>query len=163
MKFDTSSCILKPMNEEAAKIIKEWEYPKPYDVYSFKGKKNGYLLDEKTWGIEQFFLVCDNEIIGQVACQYEKEDLWVGWSLSPTFCGKGKGHLFIGKCIEEISRIKQHNGALLLRVAASNERAIKCYMKVGFIFEDKILDEVAGTNNPEDFWIMKLPVQRGEK
>lgn len=76
--MNLSSCVLIPMNERTAEIISEWEYPKPYDVYNFKGKRNGYLLDKKTWGTEQFCLVCDNEVIGQIACPYDNDNLWVG-------------------------------------------------------------------------------------
>jgi hypothetical protein len=52
--MDFSACFLIGMDEKAANIIMEWEYPHPYDVSNFKGKKNGYLLDKRIWGTEQF-------------------------------------------------------------------------------------------------------------
>ena len=143
------------MNEKAAEIIKEWEYPCPYDAYNFKGKKNGYLLNREIWGTELFCLICDGEVIGYVACQFGDNNLWVGWSFAPELCGKGDGVLFIKKCVDEIRRVKSYDGSIYLRVAAWNERAKKAYTKAGFEYVETIIDEIAGTNNPEDFWVMK--------
>ena len=157
--MNLSSCVLKPTDEKSAEIISEWEYPHPYDVYNFKNKNNGYLFDRNLWGTEQFCLICGNDVIGQVACQYDNGNLWVGWSLAPVYCGIGNGYLFIGKCIEEIRRVKQYNGILNLRVAAWNERAIKAYKKAGFVYVKTITDEIANTNNPEDFHLMKQILQ----
>ena len=38
------------LTEEYALEISQWEYETPYDVYNFKGRPNGYLLDKSTWG-----------------------------------------------------------------------------------------------------------------
>jgi [ribosomal protein S18]-alanine N-acetyltransferase len=48
--------------------ICQWEYEKPYNVYNFKGKPNGYLLNKDTWGKELFCLINKGDIIGQIAC-----------------------------------------------------------------------------------------------
>jgi len=147
--------VLEPMNETAADLISGWGYSYPYDVYDFKGKKNGYLFNNAIWGIEQFCLIYKNEVIGQVACQYDNGNLWVGWALSPELCGKGNGTLFITRCIDELRRVKQFYGPLYLKVAAWNKRAIKAYQKAGFIYIETVVDEIAYTNNFEDFWVMK--------
>ena len=152
MNFD--NCSLQPMTEESVAEICQWEYEKPYDVYSFKGRPNGYLLDKRTWGVEQFVLCCDARLVGQVSCQFDNHKLWVGWSLSPALCGKSNGHLFVQKCVKEIRKIKDYKGNLFLRVAAFNERAIKAYQKAGFIYIKTIKDEIPYSNNMEDFWIM---------
>lgn len=34
-------------------------------------------------------------ILGQVACQLDGTDLWVGWSMAPKLCGKGSGGEFL--------------------------------------------------------------------
>ena len=156
--MDFTTCIINPMDEIAASIISEWEYPAPYDVYSFKSRPNGYLLDKNVWGKELFYLACNNAIIGYVACQYDDADLWVGWALAPELCGKGNGDLFISNCIQEIRRVKLYYGILYLRVAAWNIRAIKAYEKAGFVYVDTIIDEIAYSNKPEDFWIMQHSV-----
>lgn len=36
------------LTEEYALEISQWEYEFPYDVYNFKGRPNGYLLDKST-------------------------------------------------------------------------------------------------------------------
>ena len=152
--MDFSECKLEALSYKTAAEISQWEYEKPYDVYSFKGHPNGYLLKEDTWGKEQFCLLNNDLVIGQVACQFNGDDLGVGWSLSPLYCGQGNGYLFIEKCIDEIRKYKKYNGTIFLRVAASNERAIKAYQKAGFVYVKTIRDEVAYTNKEEDFWVM---------
>ncbi|MEF9982992.1 MAG: GNAT family protein [Oscillospiraceae bacterium] len=152
--MDFSKCTMQPLTMETATIISQWEYEKPYDVYNFKGHSNGYLMDKTTWGVEQFALIYNDEVIGQVACQYDNNDLWVGWSLSPTLYDKGNGYLFIQKCVEEIRKIKNYNSKIYLRVSASNKRAIKAYQNAGFVYLKTIQDEIAYTNHFEDFWVM---------
>ena len=143
------------MTEETALQISEWEYKPPLDMCSFKGRPNGYLMDKATWGTEQFCLLEQARLIGYVSCQLDKGMLWVGWSLSPKLCGRGEGHLFVEKCVQEIREIKRYKNPVYLRVAASNIRAIKAYQKAGFVLSEIIQDEIAYTNNIEDFWIMK--------
>ena len=144
------------LTDEFAYKISNWEYGVPYQRYNFKGRPNGYLMNKETWGTEQFCLLENNEILGYVSCQFENDKLWVGWSLCPDLCGKRTGHLFALKCIEEIRKQKRYNEEIYLRVAASNIRAIKAYQRAGFAFSEIIQEEVAYTNNIEDFWIMKI-------
>ena len=147
---------LEPLTKDTVTIISGWEYEEPYDAYSFKGHHDEYLLDETIWGVEQFCLMYDGIILGQVACQYEGDDLWVGWSMAPEFTGKGNGAVFVGRCVQEIRRVKGHSGRILLRVSARNKRAIKAYQKAGFRYVETIQDEIAFSNNMEDFWVMEL-------
>ena len=123
---------LEPLTKEIVAKISGWEYEAPYEAYSFKGHNDEYLLDETIWGVEQFCLACDGIILGQVACQYEGDDLWVGWSMAPEFTGQGNGATFVSRCVQEIRRVKGHTGRILLRVSARNKRAIKAYQKAGF-------------------------------
>jgi ribosomal-protein-alanine N-acetyltransferase len=150
-----TNCVLKPMDEDTARVIQEWAYPAPYDVYNSKGKKNGYLLNRQIWGTEQFYLTDGGEVLAQVACQYAWGNLWVGWSLVPEYCGNGSGASFVLRCAEEIRRVKSYSGPLYLRVAAWNRRAITAYEKAGFVYTETILDEMAGSGKWEDFWVMK--------
>ena len=154
MEIDFENCILQSLTEEAVDVIYQWEYDKPYHVYSFNSHSNDCLLRKDSWGIEQFCLLYEEKVIGQVACQFDSEDLWVGWSLAPEYCGKGNGHLFVQKCVEQIRQKKQYKGDIYLRVAATNKRAIKAYQKAGFVYDSTIQDEVAYTNHIEDFWVM---------
>ena len=147
---------LEPLTKETVADISQWEYEAPYDAYSFKGHHDEYLLDESTWGVEQFCLACDGIILGQVACQYEGNDLWVGWSMVPELTGQGSGAVFVKRCVQEIRRVKGHAGRILLRVSARNKRAIKAYQKACFRYVETIQDEIAFSDNMEDFWVMEL-------
>ena len=147
---------LEPLTKETVAVISLWEYEAPYEAYSFKGDLDEYLLDESIWGVEQYCLICDGIILGQVACQYEGDDLWVGWSMAPEFTGQGNGGVFVERCVREIQRVKAHNGRILLCVSARNKRAIKAYQKAGFRYVETIQDEIAFSDNMEDFWVMEL-------
>ena len=147
--------VLRPLDEDAVQQIAQWEYDAPYEDYSFKGKDNRYLRNNSTWGTEQFCLTDGELLLGQVSCQFDGGDLWVGWSMAPALCGKGGGARFVTRCVEELRRVKRHNGRVLLRVAARNERAIKAYQKAGFRYIATIQDEVAYSNHFEDFWVME--------
>lgn len=145
---------LEPLCQETANAIALWEYDPPYDAYNFKGTPNDYLFDTATWGDEQFCLMCSGEILGQVACQYEGTDLWVGWSMVPKLCGQGYGAAFVQRCVTELCRVKNHHGRVLLRVSARNHRAIRAYEKAGFQYLETIQDEIAYTGVIEDFLVM---------
>ena len=147
---------LEPLTKETVNEISQWAYDAPYDAYSFKGHHNDYLLKESTWGTEQFCLVYEGIVLGQVSCQYEGDDLWVGWSMAPEFTGKGNGAMFVDRCVKELRRVKAHDGRILLRVSARNQRAIKAYQKAGFRYVETIQDEIAYSDNIEDFWVMEL-------
>ena len=147
---------LESLTKETVAVISQWEYEAPYDAYSFKGHHDEYLLDETIWGVEQFCLACDGILLGQVACQYEGDVLWVGWSMAPELTGQGNGAAFVERCVQEIRRVKSHAGRILLRVSARNKRAIKAYQNAGFRYVETIQDEIAFSNNMEDFWVMVL-------
>lgn len=147
---------LVPLTEQTAEEISRWEYPEPYSAYSFAGRPNGWLHDQTKWGSELFCLVNGEDILGQVACQFDGNDMWVGWSMNPRFCGRGNGVVFCGKCVKELRKAKNHDGRIMLRVAASNVRAISAYKKAGFAYIETIEDEIAYSDRTEDFWIMKL-------
>ena len=146
---------LHALTEEMALQISEWEYKPPLDMYSFKGRPNGYLMDKATWGTEQFCLLEQARLIGYVSCRLDKDMLGAGRPLFPKLCGRGEGHLFAEKCVQEIRGIKHYNDTVYLRAAASNIRAVKAYKRAGFVLSEIIQDEIADTNNIEDFWVMK--------
>ena len=152
---------LEPLTREAAAQISLWEYEAPYTAYSFKGHPNAYLQDSSTWGREQFCLVDGETLLGQVSCQWDGEGLWVGWSMTPPLCGRGYGAAFVARCVQELRRVKNHTGRILLRVAAQNQRAIRAYQKAGFQHVETIQDEIAYSNHIEDFWVMALPTPDG--
>ena len=147
---------LLPLSRETVAEISQWEYEAPYEAYSFVGHHDEYLLDESIWGVEQFCLTYDGIVLGQVACQYEEDNLWVGWSMAPELTGQGNGATFVSRCVQEIRRVKGYTGRILLRVSARNKRAIKAYQKAGFRYVETIQDEIAFSGLLEDFWVMEL-------
>lgn len=153
---DYETCTLRPLNAGYAAEIAQWEYSAPYTAYNFKDHPTDYLMDEKTWGTEQFVLCAEDTLVGQVACQLYEGRFWIGWSQAPVLCGNGGGHLFAKKCVDEIRRVKDFAGTIVLRVAASNVRAIYAYQKAGFVYKETILDEVAYSDRLEDFWVMEI-------
>ena len=155
-KINILSAFGEPLTKEIIHEISHREYEEPYGAYSFKGHHDEYLLDESTWGIEQFCLRYNDVILGQVACQNEENALWVGWSMAPELTGKGSGAAFLTRCVQEIRRTKGYSGRILLRVSARNARAIKAYQKAGFRYVETIQDEIAFSDNMEDFWIMEI-------
>lgn len=156
IQINMANASLKSLTKETAAKIAQWEYEAPYEAYSFKGHHNQYLMKESTWGTEQFCLVAEDMLLGQVSCQYDGADLWVGWAMAPQFCGKGNGASFVTRCVQELRHVKGHNGQILLRVSARNRRAIKAYQKAGFRYVKTIRDEIAYSNHIEDFWVMAL-------
>ena len=145
---------LVPLTQATAEEISGWVYESPYEAYSFKGTSDDWLLDTSTWGTEQFCLMDGETILGQVACQLDGADLWVGWSMAPHLCGKGNGDRFVQQCVQELLRFTGHTGQLLLRVTAWNRRAIRAYEKAGFQYVETIQDEIAYSNHMENFWVM---------
>lgn len=154
--MDYAGCTLCRLTEETAAQIAQWEYSGIYSAYDFKGSANGYLMNRETWGDEQFCLMYEKILVGYVTCQYENTDLWIGWSLSPVYCGMGEGYRFVSKCVEEIRKAKRYTGPVYLRVAVANERAVKAYLKAGFHCLKTILDEIPYTNFQQPFWVMRM-------
>ena len=152
--LDTST--LEPLTERVAEIIANWAYEPPYEAYSFAGHDDEYLLDRSTWGTEQFCLAAEGCILGQVACQREGDVLWVGWSMAPQWCGRGHGAAFVTRCVNELRRVSGHAGPVRLRVSARNLRAIRAYERAGFRYVETIIDEIAYSDNMEDFFVMEL-------
>lgn len=148
--------MLKPLTKEIAMEISNWEYDSFYTAYNFTGHPNDWLMKESTWGIEQFCLIDGETVLGHVSCQFDEDDLWIGWSMAPKLCGKGSGGEFIKQCVKEIRRVTRHTGRILLRVAAWNKRAIHAYQKAGFRYVETIEDEIAYSNHLEEFWVMEL-------
>lgn len=151
--MDFNKFKIVPLNDDIVKEICSWKYESPYDIYNLGDSE--YLLDRSTWGTEQFALVDNNDVIAQLACQMQDEDMWVGWSLRPELCGKGYGSYFVDRCINELVRLKKYdNKYIFLKVIDWNQRAIKSYEKIGFRYYKSIVREVESTDESINFHIM---------
>ncbi|WP_346947845.1 GNAT family N-acetyltransferase [Clostridium sp.] len=133
-----------------------WRYENPYNIYDLY--LNDYLGDRYSWGIEQFVLEENDNIIAYVSCQIIKEDMWVGWSLRPDLCGNRIGKDFVKKCINELIILKKHyKKDIFLKVISWNTRAIKAYEKSGFIYYDKLIR--FENSKPAEYCIMKMNIK----
>ncbi|MGL5753739.1 MAG: GNAT family N-acetyltransferase [Paraclostridium sp.] len=136
INFD--NCKLVSLNSEILEHIFLWRYDKPYNVYDLY--LNDYLNNSDSWGVEQFALVENDNIIAYVSCQIVENDMWVGWSLRPNLCGSGIGQSFVRKCIIELIELKKYYMKdIFLKVYSWNARAIKAYEKVGFTHHDNFI------------------------
>ncbi|MDU6482961.1 MAG: GNAT family N-acetyltransferase [Paeniclostridium sordellii] len=144
---------LVSLNNEILNHIFLWRYESPYNIYDLYS--NDYLKNHDLWGIEQFALVENRNIIAYVSCQVIQNDMWIGWSLRPDLCGKGIGQRFVRKCINELIELKRHyRKDIFLKVQSWNTRAIKVYEKSGFIYYDEFRRIENG--KPIKYIVMKL-------
>ncbi|MCH1959842.1 GNAT family N-acetyltransferase [Romboutsia hominis] len=154
ISFD--NCRLVSLNNEILDHIFSWRYDKPYNVYDLY--LNDYLKNSDLWGVEQFALVENENIIAYVSCQVIKNDMWVGWALRPNLCGSGIGQEFVKKCIVELIALKKHYmKEIFLKVYSWNTRAIKVYKKVGFVHYDKFIRVENGEDT--EYIIMKMDIK----
>ncbi|MRZ79933.1 GNAT family N-acetyltransferase [Paeniclostridium sordellii] len=151
INFD--NCKLASLNNEILNHIFLWRYESPYNIYDLYS--NDYLKNHDLWGIEQFALVEEYNIIAYVSCQVTQNDMWIGSSLRPDLCGKGIGQRFVRKCINELIELKRHyRKDIFLKVQSWNIRAIKVYEKSGFIYYDEFIRIENG--KPIKYVVMKL-------
>ncbi len=133
-----------------------WRYENPYNIYDLY--LNEYLKNSDSWGVEQFALVENDNIIAYVSCQLIQDDMWVGWSLKPNLCGNGIGQGFVIKCINELILLQKHCvKEIFLKVCSWNNRAIKVYEKAGFMHYDRYLR--VENSKPTEYIIMKMGVE----
>lgn len=136
--------------------IFSWRYDKPYNVYNLY--LNNYLKNSDSWGVEQFILVENENIIAYVSCQMLENDMWVGWSLRPNLCGNGVGESFVRKCIIELTTLKKYcMKDIFLKVYSWNTRAIKAYEKAGFAHYDNFIRIENGKST--EYTIMKIEIK----
>lgn len=133
------------MTEEYARQIAAWQYPPPYDIYSFSD--NAYEIDELQNGLHFAVL---SDLHGKMPCGFAA----IGWSaqiqdpalreiyddesytdiafgLRPDLCGRGIGAAFVESVIGFTRSLFEEEG-IRLTVAADNKRACRLYEKLGF-------------------------------
>ncbi len=132
----------RDMTNEDAKIIAEWNYPKPYDIYNSGNKEKAVAemtqgayaavyADGKLCG---FFCTGDSARIPiEPALPIYKSEtaVDVGLGIRPDMTGRGLGRSFLSFVIGIIQRYHP-NVVLRLTVADFNKRAIKLYESFGF-------------------------------
>lgn len=131
------------MTEEYANAISGWKYDEPYAEYSMKGNEDE--VNEILNGLH-VAAVEDNELVGYVAFGWSAQprcgasdtifddesysDIAVG--LKPELCGKGLGRQLVKCAVSFVKELFPEDG-VRLTVKSDNERAIKVYIKEGFV------------------------------
>lgn len=152
------SYILEILSEEDAKDICNWKYEGEYSVYNFSDwetvVKRGWDLSIKESRESEFIAVMlDNQLIAYGRISMLNRRVMIGIGLKPSHCGQGHGKFIMNLLIAEAS--KRFPGlAIALQVRNFNQRAIKCYKKVGFDIKDKYV--INSFNGIEDeFYYME--------
>lgn len=131
---------VESLGESDAKIIANWKYESPYDVYNYP---SWHVMVKQSWAItdagkrraEFYAIKMHNEIMGYFRLAKQQDCFMLGMGLAPNMCGRGLGKKVL-QMIEEFFQ-KRHTEKLCLEVRTFNIRAIKCYESTGFIKERK--------------------------
>jgi len=138
---------IEEMTENAAQFIAKWQYPAPYEDYSFTDCQAE--IDDLLAGLhfavydKKFSLPCGFLAIGWAAQLYDIDDeimaiyenesyTDIGFGLRPDLCGKGLGHELVTTAIEYVSELFDDN-RVRLTVASDNLRAVTLYKNMGFV------------------------------
>ena len=115
--------------------ICSWTYPGEYVVYNLpscevmKEKQIGFFNPEHEQNYRAF---CDGDcLVGFVNIKEEELEVFIGIGVKPELCSKGYGQRILHETYQ-ISKELYPDKPLYLEVRTWNERAIRCYQKVGF-------------------------------
>ncbi len=148
---------IKPMNVEATKQICSWRYEPPYDVYdylSYEAALNEQAVITKTENADNYLCFWnDVTLVAYTSIIPKGENLYIGIGVAPQFCGQGMGETLLNQTIIECKR-RYPDKEIWVQVRSWNERALKCYLKCGFVekYRDTIIDRF---NKTTEFIFMK--------
>jgi RimJ/RimL family protein N-acetyltransferase len=131
------------LTEEYAREVCSWKYEGQYEVYNIVSW--GTALRER-WNItlkdkresEYVAVMAGNELaaFGRIAPRGGM--VYIGIGLKPSWCGRGFGADIMNLLVYE-ARGRYPGRAVALEVRTFNKRAVKCYMKAGFVIKYKHL------------------------
>ncbi|WP_414051428.1 GNAT family N-acetyltransferase [Macrococcus animalis] len=131
--------IQKLSQEHAEEIANEWKYEGIYKFYDVTEDKEDYeeMISPEMRGENYFEVLESNELIGYFVIDDSKDGVIdYGLGMKPELTGRGQGESFINSTLSYI--IDNYDvKTITLSVALFNERAIKCYEKVGFVRADE--------------------------
>lgn len=130
-----------PMQEEHAELICDWQYDPPYNIYSWLPWEQMKALEvefgDPQLRKEQYAVVLgeDEQICG-FAQYFPLEGVTrIGLGMHPDRCGHGQGKAFVLAIVQEAIRRNPAN-EIDLEVLTWNDRAIRVYLKAGFVTKD---------------------------
>lgn len=142
---------VETMDLAQAQAIAAWRYPAPYDVYNFPAWET---MEATKWAItipekraEEFRVVKeDTRVVGyfRLFAAQPRRKRFLSLGLLPALCGMGKGP----GIMEQILAYAEKAGetALYMEVRSFNQRAIRCYQKVGFVEVDQYDKTILGSS-----------------
>jgi [ribosomal protein S18]-alanine N-acetyltransferase len=149
----------EPLTEEQGRQICTWRYPAPYDVYNLPSWEHmaqnreefadpliraaqyravlsdaGMRADGRTDGDSS--LIASQANLCGFAQFFPMADVTrLGFGLHPDLCSQGSGVSFVCAITDEALRCRP-NAEIDLEVLTWNKRAIRTYLKAGFLMED---------------------------
>ena len=135
---------IKDMNEKSAVEIVNWKYDAPYDFYNNEVTSEAIneIIENPYFAIVNqfeeligFFCIGSSAQvpIGHQYGAYSEEFLDIGIGMNPELTGKGFGTIFFSTVLQHI----ENDLPIRLTVAEFNQRAIRLYLKYGFIEKKK--------------------------
>lgn len=130
-----------PMQEEHAELICSWQYEPPYNIYSWLPWEQMKALEVEFGDAqlrqEQYAIVLDHmdQVYGFAQYFPLQNVTRIGLGMHPEKCGQGRGTAFVAAIVQEAIRRNPSN-EIDLEVLTWNTRAIKVYLKSGFVIQD---------------------------
>ena len=129
------------MSEAYAKAIAAWQYPGQYAIYNLPpwddmcAKQYSLAVKEKREGEYKAFVTADNKLMAM--CRYTAKDggLMLGVGVNPNYVSHGIGTAVV-KQFTAWLRDNYPDKRLYLEVRAWNERAVKCYIRCGYVISE---------------------------
>ena len=136
---------IRPITQEAARLMLDWRYPPPYDIYNFSSDDPVDVQDTLAYLLEpenQFFEIVDTKqrILGFCSFgqdgqvpggNYSQSALDIGMGIRPDLTGQGLGSRF-ASAVVTYGAEKFHPVLFRVTIAAFNERAKRVWQRLGF-------------------------------
>lgn len=128
--------IVSVLSEDMAKEICTWKYEGAYSVYNFSSweevVKNGWGLSLKDERERDFIGISKENGLAAYGRIHIQEGVCIlGVAMKPELCGQGNGKAIMKLLIDE-SKLRYPDAKIALEVRIFNQRAIKCYERIGF-------------------------------
>lgn len=133
-----------PIREDEKQAICEWVYDGEYSIYNLpsyeemKEKNLGFANPQKEKNFYTYF--DNNTLVGFTNILEEETEVFIGIGVNPDCCSKGYGQKIL-EIASQICAQKYPGKPLYLEVRTWNERAVRCYQKVGFVIDGDVIEQ----------------------
>lgn len=152
------SYVLRLMRDADARAIAGWHYECPYRFYDAEQDADDLaeLLDAEARG-EAYWAATDRDgdLQGFFSFRVEGTAVEIGLGMRPDLTGQGHGLAFV-RCGLAFARARYQPTAIVLHVAAFNQRAIRVYERAGFVAVSRLMRATNGGQH--EFVKMMMPV-----